>query len=675
MTCYQFNMKKILLATIFFLFLISPATVFAQLDQRCWTKDKCTETRKQVNINLSEKEINDGFYQGSEARCVCGGLECKTTDAGGDEIGFCLPVTQTVTKIYFGGRNRFDNIGVFIQYIYRYAIIIASVMAVIMLIVAGFTWMTSGGNPEMITSAKKRIAGSLMGLFLAVMSYSILNLLNPALVNLRLPNTWMVNTQGLAPPTCTDIQSDKLVHEIATFNTNPKEKQKSIADFIDPKNTSTPKFETNPKLAKCNYEYVVPDTGGQTCLGIMCPQKSGKISTCALPSGKDSYGCFVGNIVGTIYDTNIMADSPFDAVFGENWGYPWVTGEMDVGAICNGGRFYTKGRKRSFGLTHNEVASIRKAQISNSNNKTQFYYIPVSEQQIANTEKECEFYGGVQGYYLDLSFNETLGIGGDEDHFIGKNGFDLGDWELGISESGAFLDQIRFQDIKQYLISPEELKKGIKVDINAANVCDVDNSEEEEMRLKCYGYLGYQNKTSSGSNSSGSSGGSLGGGVFRGDGNAGYSSCFPAGTKITMADNTEKNIEDIDVGEMVLAYDINTQSTKSSVVSEIESPIREGYYSVNNNLLRVTDEHPIYIRKPNGEINWGSINPQKTAIETRLDGLLQLEIGDELFMSDKGWIKINDITYIEGAIQTYNLKTVEQYHTYFADGVLVHNKQ
>jgi len=44
-------------------------------------------------------------------------------------------------------------------------------------------------------------------------------------------------------------------------------------------------------------------------------------------------------------------------------------------------------------------------------------------------------------------------------------------------------------------------------------------------------------------------------------------------------------------------------------------------------------------------------------------------------MSDKGWIKINDITYIEGAIQTYNLKTVEQYHTYFADGVLVHNKQ
>jgi hypothetical protein len=34
--------------------------------------------------------------------------------------------------------------------------------------------------------------------------------------------------------------------------------------------------------------------------------------------------------------------------------------------------------------------------------------------------------------------------------------------------------------------------------------------------------------------------------------------CFAAGTKILMSDNTIKNIEDIKVGDYIVAYDENT---------------------------------------------------------------------------------------------------------------------
>jgi len=150
-------------------------------------------------------------------------------------------------------------------------------------------------------------------------------------------------------------------------------------------------------------------------------------------------------------------------------------------------------------------------------------------------------------------------------------------------------------------------------------------------------------------------------------------SCFPAGTKITMSDNSLKNIEDVKIGDEILAFDVEAQEKKPAEVIEIESPIREGYYKLNENLLRVTDEHPIFARKPDGTTGWASINPEKTHKETPLP-MMNLEVDDEIFTVDKVWVKIKSMEYVKGKIQTYNLKTVERYNTFYADGVLVHNK-
>ena len=65
-------------------------------------------------------------------------------------------------------------------------------------------------------------------------------------------------------------------------------------------------------------------------------------------------------------------------------------------------------------------------------------------------------------------------------------------------------------------------------------------------------------------------------------GGNGGTSCFPAGTKILMADGTYKNIEDVKVGDEIESYDLVAGELTTAEVLELESPLREGFYSINN---------------------------------------------------------------------------------------------
>jgi TRAP-type C4-dicarboxylate transport system permease small subunit len=50
---------------------------------------------------------------------------------------------------------------------------IVGALAVVLIIYAGFLWMTSQGNEEKISTAKKLIAGSVIGLFIIFAAYTI----------------------------------------------------------------------------------------------------------------------------------------------------------------------------------------------------------------------------------------------------------------------------------------------------------------------------------------------------------------------------------------------------------------------------------------------------------------------------------------------------------------------
>ena len=138
--------------------------------------------------------------------------------------------------------------------------------------------------------------------------------------------------------------------------------------------------------------------------------------------------------------------------------------------------------------------------------------------------------------------------------------------------------------------------------------------------------------------------------------------CFLAGTQVTMADGTTKNIEDVKVGEKVISYDTQNKVTAISEVTKTFVHTGEqmtgDYYLVittqKGSVMKVTINHPIYT---NGV--WKEAG--------------SLQVDDPLLNQENQTDKIVSIEKVYEKPQTYNLE-VANYHDYYAEGILVHNK-
>lgn len=81
----------------------------------------------------------------------------------------------------------------YIVAVYQYGIGLAAVLAVIMIMIGGFLWLTSAGNSSMVGRAKEFITSAIVGLLLALFSYIILYSINPSLTTLPLTTLQEVN--------------------------------------------------------------------------------------------------------------------------------------------------------------------------------------------------------------------------------------------------------------------------------------------------------------------------------------------------------------------------------------------------------------------------------------------------------------------------------------------------
>lgn len=136
-------------------------------------------------------------------------------------------------------------------------------------------------------------------------------------------------------------------------------------------------------------------------------------------------------------------------------------------------------------------------------------------------------------------------------------------------------------------------------------------------------------------------------------GSGGWCSCFSGDTPILMADGSEKPISEIKVGDMVMGFNEKTRTKSPAKVSKLFRRESDSFYTLNGK-TRVTSEHPFYV---NGE--W---------VKTK-----DLQIGAPLLNSNLGAVPVTSKTLSSEALEVYNL-TVDDVHTYFASGVLVHNK-
>lgn len=132
------------------------------------------------------------------------------------------------------------DMGEYIAGFYKYFVGIIGILAVTMILWGAIQWITAAGNAGKIGAAKEQISAALIGLLLALASYTILFLINPNLVKLTTPALKSVGTIAQkVSPWCRD--------------------RTDIAD--------------QPGL--CGQTSVIPNSGGQTCYWHRCadPEK------------------------------------------------------------------------------------------------------------------------------------------------------------------------------------------------------------------------------------------------------------------------------------------------------------------------------------------------------------------------------------------------------------------
>ena len=136
--------------------------------------------------------------------------------------------------------------------------------------------------------------------------------------------------------------------------------------------------------------------------------------------------------------------------------------------------------------------------------------------------------------------------------------------------------------------------------------------------------------------------------------------CFVAGTKIKMANGTEKNIEDVKVGDEILTYNEETKENEIGVVGDLKqhevNKIVKVVFNSDTHSIVTTPEHPFFIVGK----NWSEI---KNAV-----------IGDECIDSEGNTHKINVLDDREETHIVYNLLSVAPNHNFYANNILVHNK-
>ncbi|MCD6550121.1 fibronectin type III domain-containing protein [bacterium] len=162
----------------------------------------------------------------------------------------------------------------FVDYAYRWGVLLGGLAAFIALIIAGFQYLTSVGDPNKIKDARDRIISALIGLALLFGSYIIISILNPDLLRLSLPTT---NIGNLGAGQWSKQDWSKPCEFVKIFkNKNFQASNPSEFAIITPtEKCITPSCSVCLCLAgappgTCGY-LLVPPGGTIICCGSPCP--------------------------------------------------------------------------------------------------------------------------------------------------------------------------------------------------------------------------------------------------------------------------------------------------------------------------------------------------------------------------------------------------------------------
>lgn len=154
-----------------------------------------------------------------------------------------------------------------------------------------------------------------------------------------------------------------------------------------------------------------------------------------------------------------------------------------------------------------------------------------------------------------------------------------------------------------------------------------------------------------------------------------FNPCHVEGAIISMANGTTKLVENLKVGDVLDSFDIKGLSDSgewrnfktnamefkapksSAKIVRIIKGTYKNYQDINGGLTKITNEHPILIKRPNGEIFF------KQA--------LYIDTTDMIYVNEK-WTRVISNETVHKTVKTYSID-VENEDVYIADGILCHN--
>lgn len=83
----------------------------------------------------------------------------------------------------FAGEDTITSSSQYFNAIYRFALGIVGIIAVVLIMFGGLRWMAAAGNESIITEAKEIVTSAVIGLVIALLSYVILAFINPQILN------------------------------------------------------------------------------------------------------------------------------------------------------------------------------------------------------------------------------------------------------------------------------------------------------------------------------------------------------------------------------------------------------------------------------------------------------------------------------------------------------------
>jgi hypothetical protein len=159
--------------------------------------------------------------------------------------------------------------------------------------------------------------------------------------------------------------------------------------------------------------------------------------------------------------------------------------------------------------------------------------------------------------------------------------------------------------------------------------------------------------------------------------------CMRVGTKVTMADGSLKNIEDIEVGDIVLSANIEelpderygyvnleiAKNWRNSDISDFEFSTAtvtvkniiqtDQFFSINEGLIEMSSTH-YHIYKDVSDEQW------------KFGQSFDLKVGDQIMDINKNIITIESISVIQEPTTVIELN-IESEDLFFANGILTHN--